>query len=121
MTKKEIKKRAKEEIKKLNIVVNAVNYIPNKNLIELKSMGRVLVKNKSNDFVILLSEGVVYAKKGEKCNINLRTVIKEITQVFGGGFGERNNEFSGGGPSREKTKHVYELAKKLIKKTKKNR
>ena len=118
--KKETMKKVKEKIKEVGIAPNTVVYLPNKDFDEIKSIGKALVADNSDKFLILISEGIVFAISGEKCNIDVEPAVKKIAELFGGGYGKKGHEFSGGGPLKDKTKEAYEIAKEIIRNLKEN-
>ena len=60
---------------------------------------------------VLISEGIVFAIKGENCSCDVEVVATKVAEIMGGKIGNKGNEFKGGGPLRDKSSEEFELVK----------
>jgi alanyl-tRNA synthetase len=90
-------------------------YIPNVDMRILENIGRSIVSKDPKACSLLVSEGVVFACRGEKCECNVEAAAKEAARVMGGSAGGRDPEWRGGGPLRDRARDAFEAAKKLLK------
>ncbi len=122
--KKEILKRKllriKEEkekirlLKKKRIRLFGINYIETEDMKELEIIGKESIKEDPTKYSILIGRGIVFGIRGEKCNVNIEPIVKEIAKIMGGSAGGKGNEYKGGGPLKEKGKEAFKKVSELL-------
>lgn len=90
-----------------------INYISTEDMKEIETIARESVKEKPEDYSIIIGKGIVFGIKGEKCKKDIEKIVKETAKIMGGSAGGSGNEFKGGGPLKEKSKEAYEKVKDL--------
>ena len=111
-------RREKEKVKAVkesSEKMFGVNYVDTDDMKELQVIGRESIKQNPDKFSVLVGNGVVVGVKGENCKQDIEKLVKEATKIMGGSYGGRENEFKGGGPSKDKGKEAFEKLKILFK------
>ena len=107
---KEEKEKIKE-VKKKSGQMTGINYVDTEDMKEIETIARESVKNHSNEYSILIGNGIVFGIKGIDCKENVEKTVKEAAKIMGGSAGSSGDEFKGGGPLKENSKKAYEKVK----------
>ncbi len=119
MLRHELKKKEKEEKEKAkSIEGTGLLFCPDASMKAMQEAGRRLIKEKPEEFVIIIGNGVVYGARGEECPVDIEPLVMKAAEIIGGKAGTtpslKGKEFKGGGPLKENSEKAFEELKKMI-------
>ncbi|NYZ79737.1 hypothetical protein H0N95_00630, partial [Candidatus Micrarchaeota archaeon] len=110
---KEHKKSVRSSADEIDVSDDVI-FLENANFKLMQEAGRKKVRENPETFSVIVTNGSIFGIGGEQCPVNVEHYVKTGSEMLGGRYGGKNNEFSGGGPLKEKSRDAYEKIKKMI-------
>ncbi|MEM0372599.1 MAG: alanine--tRNA ligase [archaeon] len=110
---KEKKKRIQAAAGEADVSEDVV-FLENADFKLMQEAGRKKVRENPESFVVIISNGSVFGIRGDQCPVDVESLVREACAVLGGKYGSKKNEFTGGGPNKERSREAFERARAML-------
>ncbi|MBI4214781.1 alanine--tRNA ligase [archaeon] len=90
----------------ISLVDEPVQLVDRADMKVLEELGAKLADE--NGFCVLIGNGIVFAKRNARSQVDVSELAKLAAGEMGGSAGGKDNEFKGGGPFRDKARAAYD-------------